>query len=87
MLRKSCLIAAGLLVTATWSLEARAQAAKEPMTFFVSSVGSGKGADLGGLAGADAICQKLATDAGAGSLTWHAYLRPMAQRQGRADRA
>ena len=74
MLRKSYLIAAGLLVTATWSLEARAQAAKEPMTFFVSSVGSGKGADLGGLAGADAICQKLATDAGAGSLTWHAYL-------------
>lgn len=45
-----------------------------PMTFFLTSHGSGKGADLGGLAGADAICQKLATEAGAGQLTWHAYL-------------
>lgn len=50
------------------------QPAREPMTFFVSSVGSGKGADLGGLAGADALCQKLAADAGAGALTWRAYL-------------
>lgn len=45
-----------------------------PMTFFVTSVGSGKGADLGGLAGADAHCQKLATAAGAGGRTWRAYL-------------
>jgi hypothetical protein len=37
-------------------------------------VGLGKGADLGGLAGADAHCQKLATSVGAGSKTWHAYL-------------
>jgi len=44
------------------------------MTFFVSSTGSGKGADLGGLAGADQICQKLATSANAGKHTWHAYL-------------
>jgi hypothetical protein len=35
-----------------------------PMGFFITSVGSGKGADLGGLAGADAHCQKLATAAG-----------------------
>lgn len=45
-----------------------------PMSFFVTSVGSGKGADLGGLAGADAQCQKLATAVGAGAKTWHAYL-------------
>ena len=45
-----------------------------PMNFFVTSVGAGKGADLGGLAGADAHCQKLAEAAGAGNRTWHAYL-------------
>jgi len=44
------------------------------MSFFVTSVGSGKGADLGGLAGADAHCQKLAAAAGAGAKTWRAYL-------------
>ncbi|WP_296355890.1 hypothetical protein [Ramlibacter sp.] len=45
-----------------------------PMGFFVTSAGSGKGADLGGLAGADAHCQQLATAAGAGGRTWRAYL-------------
>ena len=45
-----------------------------PMGFFVTSVGSGKGADLGGLAGADAHCQKLAGSAGAGAKTYRAYL-------------
>ena len=45
-----------------------------PMSFFVTSAGSGKGGDLGGLAGADAICQRLASAAGAGSKTWRAYL-------------
>jgi hypothetical protein len=44
------------------------------MTFFVTSVGSGKGADLGGLAGADGICQSLAQAVGAGGKSWHAYL-------------
>ena len=47
------------------------------MSFFVTSEGSGKGADLGGLAGADAICQRLAgasAQPGADSKTWHAYL-------------
>jgi len=44
------------------------------MTFFVTSVGSGKGADLGGLAGADRHCQSLAQAAGAGNRTWRAYL-------------
>jgi hypothetical protein len=45
-----------------------------PMSFFVTSAGSGKGADLGGLAGADAHCQKLASAAGAAGKTWRAYL-------------
>jgi hypothetical protein len=44
------------------------------MSFFVTSAGPGKGADLGGLAGADAHCQKLAAAVGAGGKTWHAYL-------------
>ena len=44
------------------------------MTFFVTSVGPGAGADLGGLDGADRHCQALATNAGAGSRAWHAYL-------------
>ena len=50
-----------------------------PMTFFVTSVGSGDGANLGGLAGADALCQKLATGVGAGARTWRAYLSTSAQ--------
>jgi hypothetical protein len=45
-----------------------------PMSFFVTSVGSGKGANLGGLAGADQMCQMRAASAGAGNKTWHAYL-------------
>ena len=44
------------------------------MSFFVTSVGPGKGADLGALTGADAHCQKLAASVNAGSKTWHAYL-------------
>ena len=50
------------------------QQARAPMTFFLTSVGVGKGANLGGLAGADAHCQKLAEAAGAGERTWRAYL-------------
>jgi hypothetical protein len=43
-------------------------------SFFITSAGSGTGANLGGLAGADAICQKLAAAVGAGNKTWRAYL-------------
>jgi hypothetical protein len=46
----------------------------QPMSFFVTSAGLGNGANLAGLAGADRHCQALATAAGAGSKTWHAYL-------------
>jgi hypothetical protein len=46
----------------------------QPMTFFVSSAGSGSGGNLGGLAGADKHCQALAAKAGAGNRMWRAYL-------------
>jgi hypothetical protein len=49
-------------------------AQQSDMTFFVTSVNPGNGADLGGLAGADAYCAKLADEAGAGAKTWRAYL-------------
>jgi len=51
-----------------------AKAQTSDMSFFVTSVGLGKGADLGGLAGADQHCQALASAAGAGGKTWRAYL-------------
>src|SRR5262245_24810113 len=62
--------------------EARAQAGgnppaqkpQQPMGFFITSVGKGDGANLGGLDGADAHCQALAKAAGAGDRTWRAYL-------------
>jgi hypothetical protein len=44
------------------------------MSFFVTSANPGKGADFGGLEGADKFCQSLAAAAGAGAKTWHAYL-------------
>ncbi|MES2350934.1 MAG: lectin, partial [Pseudomonadota bacterium] len=53
---------------------ARSTDPAKPLSFFVTSEGLGKGADLGGLAGADAHCQKLAESAGAGKQTWRAYL-------------
>jgi hypothetical protein len=55
-----------------------AEAQQANVSFFVTSVGSGKGADLGGLAGADQHCQQLAQAAGAGNKTWHAYLSTQA---------
>ena len=46
----------------------------QSMSFFVSSAGSGSGGNLGGLAGADKICQSLAAKAGQGNRKWQAYL-------------
>jgi hypothetical protein len=63
-------IAASMLVLAQ---QPGQQAPPQPMSFFITSVGSGKGANLGGLAGADRICQTLATAVGS-TKTWHAYL-------------
>ena len=51
-----------------------AQGTSTEMSFFVTSVGLGDGANLGGLGGADAHCQQLAAAAGAGDRTWVAYL-------------
>lgn len=50
------------------------QPGPQGMSFFVTSVGPGKGGDLGGLEGADRHCQSLAQTAGAGGRTWRAYL-------------
>jgi hypothetical protein len=66
------ILASAALISFGWSGIAQAQ--QNSMSFFITSEGPGKGGDLGGLAGADAHCQKLATAAGAGGKTWHAYL-------------
>lgn len=55
-----------------------AQQPPQPMSFFVASAGSGDGANLGGLAGADRVCQTRAEAVGAGNHTWHAYLSTQA---------
>jgi hypothetical protein len=68
-------IAAGIAALGLATMVAPpAIAADAGMSFFVTSVGLGDGANLGGISGADAHCQKLAEGAGAGSKTWHAYL-------------
>jgi hypothetical protein len=67
----------GLALIAALAFVASATASlaqQSSMSFFVTSVGLGKGGDLGGLAGADRHCQALAAAAGAGGKTWHAYL-------------
>lgn len=65
-------LVAGAALVAAGSLAAQAQDTE--MTFFITSAGSGDGANLGGLAGADAICQRLAEAAGSSGQTWRAYL-------------
>jgi hypothetical protein len=71
MMRRWTLLSAALLLSAGL---AEAQTPPTEMSFFVTSTGSGRGGDLGGLAGADAHCQSLARAAGAGGRTWRAYL-------------
>jgi len=51
----------------------------QPMSFFITSVGKGDGANYGGIAGADAYCQQLGMAAGRGGVTWHAYLSQQAK--------
>ena len=58
----------------TSSQEAKDSPMTGPMSFFISSSGSGNGANFGGIEGADEHCQDLASDAGAGNKTWRAYL-------------
>jgi len=62
------------IITIAAALTAPVSAQNNNMTFFVSSTGSGMGGNLGGVAGADKLCQGLAAKAGAGNRTWRAYL-------------
>src|SRR5580704_7172938 len=81
MVKTPSVVAVMMLSSLAGSIYALAQPTpgQHPMTFFVTSVGLGHGANLAGLAGADAHCQELATAAGAGSHTWHAYLSTQAR--------
>lgn len=72
------LVLAGAVALAAGGIVGCATTPESKMTFFATSVGSGKGADLGGVAGADAHCQKLASAIGAGNRTWRAYLSQQA---------
>src|SRR5215216_7544854 len=74
MTNKKILTAITSIVLWAFTSTAPVDAQQSQMSFFVTSVGLGKGGDLGGLEGADRQCQSLAQAAGAGSRTWHAYL-------------
>jgi len=74
MLVPAALLSFGLSVNA----HAQQRGSDNNMTFFITSVGSGQGANLGGLEGADRHCQQLAQAAGAGHRTWRAYLSTQA---------
>ncbi len=72
--RKSRFVLVSTLALVTLGISGCVDPQKNRMTFFVTSVGSDKGADLGGLAGADRHCQNLAKAVGAGNRNWRAYL-------------
>ena len=81
MTRLTCGVAASIAVLTAGctgmtqtSSSGMPRSAASDMTFFITSTGSGKGADFGGLAGADKHCQTLAAAAGAGDHTWRAYV-------------
>ena len=78
MMRSTALAAAGLSMLAGCAGMQAGQPGPKNMTFFVTSVGAGKGANLGGLEGADKHCQALAQAGGAGERTWRAYLSTQA---------
>jgi hypothetical protein len=78
MMRTIGVAAAGSMVLAGCAGTQPSPPSAKDMTFFVTSAGPGKGADLGGLAGADRHCQSLAKAAGAGDRTWRAYLSTQA---------
>ena len=67
-----------LLGSAAVLAQGQAQGPQKPMSFFITSTTEGSG-NLGGLAGADKICQDLAAASGAGNRTWHAYLSQQQQ--------
>jgi hypothetical protein len=72
--RKWAIAAGAVAVSVLAACGTMSSGGKTGMSFFVTSAGPGQGANLGGLAGADAQCQKLAAAAGAGNRTWRAYL-------------
>ena len=87
-IKSSALMLSGTVVLACSLLFAQVQRPGEyprgekpspMMNFFVTSEPIGDGGNLGGLAGADAHCQTLATAVGAGNRTWHAYLSTQAR--------
>ncbi|GLQ82670.1 hypothetical protein GCM10007881_61930 [Mesorhizobium huakuii] len=73
-MRRLLLVAATAFLAALGATSGVAVSQDAKMSFFVTSVGSGKGADLGGLKGADAHCASLAEAAGVTGKSWHAYL-------------
>lgn len=79
-MKRVLFLVAGLLATELSAqtpgapAQSQQQPPRQPMSFFITSVGKGAGANLGGLAGADAHCQTLAQAAGGGAKTWRAYL-------------
>ena len=81
------LAAATTMLVAGWNGSVQAQQQVPDMTFFVTSTPIGKGADLGGLQGADAHCQELAAAVGAGNKIWRAYLSSTEPPNGKAVNA
>ena len=84
---RSVVVAASSVAAATVLLAACAgstmgSGSSTGLSFFVSSTGSGRGGDLGGLAGADRLCSTLATAVGEGNKTWRAYLSTQASATG-----
>lgn len=78
-MRRLHLVAATAFVAALSATAGVAVSQDAKMSFFVTSAGSGKGADLGGLKGADAHCASLAEAAGVTGKSWHAYLSTSAE--------
>jgi len=78
IIRRVALGAIVTLLPATMFDAEAQEKGRADMSFFVTSVGSGKGGDLGGLVGADKQCQMLGQTAGAGAKTWRAYLSTQA---------
>lgn len=72
-MKKAVLFTSAALLTAAATIST-VNSQQNEMSFFITSVGSGNGADLGGLSGADAHCQTLAQAAGSRGKTWRAYL-------------
>lgn len=77
-MKRHAVVGASVLALAALSGCETTPSGPPAMSFFVTSTGSGKGADFGGLAGADRHCQQLAAAAGAGNRQWRAYLSTQA---------